>query len=41
MGAYPVPEIKRVALESVALTVKVVHDDVKVIIFVRFFFFGR
>ena len=30
MGAYPVPEIRRVALESVALTVKVVHDDVKV-----------
>ena len=33
MGAYPIPEIKRVALESVALTVKVVHNDVKVIVF--------
>ena len=30
MGAYTVPEIRRVALESVALTVKVVHNDVKV-----------
>ena len=30
MGAYPIPEIKRVALESVSLTVKVMHDDVKV-----------
>lgn len=30
MSPYPIPEIKRVALESVALTVKVVHDDVKV-----------
>ncbi|KAF7792540.1 hypothetical protein EIP86_003581 [Pleurotus ostreatoroseus] len=29
MGAYPVPEIRRVALESVALIVKVVHNDVK------------
>lgn len=30
MNAYPVPEIKRVALESVSLAVKVMHDDVKV-----------
>ena len=30
MGLYPIPEIKRVALESVSLTVKVMHDDVKV-----------
>ncbi|KAJ3555162.1 hypothetical protein NM688_g2729 [Phlebia brevispora] len=29
MGAYPIPEIRRVALESVSLTVKVVHNDVK------------
>jgi HrpA-like RNA helicase len=30
MGAFPIPEIKRVALESVSLAVKVMHDDVKV-----------
>ncbi|KZT08749.1 P-loop containing nucleoside triphosphate hydrolase protein [Laetiporus sulphureus 93-53] len=29
MMAFPVPEIKRVPLESVALTVKVVHEDIK------------
>ena len=30
MAAFPVPEMRRVPLESIALTVKVVHDDVKV-----------
>ena len=30
MTAFPVPEIKRVPLESIALTLKVVHNDVKV-----------
>ena len=30
MTAFPVPEIQRVSLESIALTVKVVHCDVKV-----------
>ena len=30
MAAFPVPEIKRVPLESIALTLKVVHNDVKV-----------
>ena len=30
MAAFPVPEIKRVPLESIALTLKVVHSDVKV-----------
>lgn len=35
MGAFPIPEIKRVALESVALTVKVMHDDVKVSLMTR------
>ena len=29
MGAFPVPEIKRVPLESISLTLKVVHNDVK------------
>ncbi|KAH9948231.1 P-loop containing nucleoside triphosphate hydrolase protein [Amylocystis lapponica] len=29
MASFPVPEIRRVPLESIALTVKVVHDDVK------------
>lgn len=29
MAPFPVPEIKRVPLESIALTVKVVHKDVK------------
>ncbi|KAI0691979.1 P-loop containing nucleoside triphosphate hydrolase protein [Cytidiella melzeri] len=29
MAAFPIPEIKRIALESVSLTVKVMHDDVK------------
>ncbi|GJE89518.1 HrpA-like RNA helicase [Phanerochaete sordida] len=29
MQHFPIPEIKRVALESVALSVKVTHDDVK------------
>ncbi|KAI0931624.1 hypothetical protein AcW2_000470 [Taiwanofungus camphoratus] len=29
MAAFPVPEIKRVPLESIALAVKVMHDDVK------------
>ena len=29
-GAYPIPEIKRVPLESVSLTVKILHRDVKV-----------
>jgi hypothetical protein len=30
MKPFPVPEIQRVALESVALSVKVMHGDVKV-----------
>lgn len=30
MSPYPIPEIRRVALESVALAVKVTHDDAKV-----------
>lgn len=30
MNPFPIPEIKRVALESVALSVKVTHGDVKV-----------
>lgn len=30
MEPFPIPEIKRVPLESVSLTVKVVHSDVKV-----------
>ena len=30
MGAFPIPEIKRVPLESISLTLKVVHNDVKV-----------
>ena len=30
MAPFPVPEIKRVPLESIALTLKVVHNDVKV-----------
>lgn len=30
MAAFPVPEIRRVSLDSIALTVKVVHRDVKV-----------
>ncbi|RPD64692.1 P-loop containing nucleoside triphosphate hydrolase protein [Lentinus tigrinus ALCF2SS1-7] len=29
MAAFPIPEIKRVPLESIALTLKVVHNDVK------------
>ncbi|OCH95734.1 P-loop containing nucleoside triphosphate hydrolase protein [Obba rivulosa] len=29
MAAFPIPEIRRVPLESVALSAKVVHDDVK------------
>ncbi|KAH9842863.1 P-loop containing nucleoside triphosphate hydrolase protein [Rhodofomes roseus] len=29
MAAFPVPEIQRVSLDSIALTVKVVHRDVK------------
>ncbi|KAI1793062.1 P-loop containing nucleoside triphosphate hydrolase protein [Ganoderma leucocontextum] len=29
MAPFPVPEIKRVPLESIALTLKVVHNDVK------------
>lgn len=29
MNPFPIPEIKRVALESVALSVKVTHGDVK------------
>ncbi|EPT05932.1 hypothetical protein FOMPIDRAFT_1026812 [Fomitopsis schrenkii] len=29
MAAFPVPEIRRVSLDSIALTVKVVHRDVK------------
>ncbi|EMD42249.1 hypothetical protein CERSUDRAFT_110776 [Gelatoporia subvermispora B] len=29
MAAFPVPEIRRVPLESVALSAKVIHDDVK------------
>lgn len=35
MAPFPIPEIKRVALESVALTLKVVHNDVKVNEFVE------
>ena len=35
MGAFPIPEIKRVALESVSLAVKVMHDDVKVWNFIQ------
>lgn len=30
MSPFPIPEIQRVALESVALSVKVMHGDVKV-----------
>ena len=30
LAPFPVPEIQRVALESVALSVKVTHGDVKV-----------
>ena len=30
MNPFPTPEIRRVALESVALSVKVMHSDVKV-----------
>ena len=30
MAPFPIPEIKRVALESISLTLKVVHNDVKV-----------
>lgn len=30
MDPFPIPEIKRVPLESIALTLKVVHNDVKV-----------
>lgn len=30
MAPFPVPEIKRVPLESIALTLKVVHNNVKV-----------
>ena len=30
LAPFPVPEIRRVALESVALSVKVTHGDVKV-----------
>ena len=30
MEPFPIPEIKRVPLESIALTLKVVHNDVKV-----------
>ncbi|KAH9934840.1 P-loop containing nucleoside triphosphate hydrolase protein [Fomitopsis serialis] len=29
MAAFPIPEIQRVSLDSIALTVKVVHNDVK------------
>lgn len=29
-GAFPIPEIKRIPLESVSLTVKILHNDVKV-----------
>ena len=30
MAPFPIPEIKRVPLESIALTLKVVHNNVKV-----------
>ncbi len=35
MDPFPIPEIKRVPLESIALTLKVVHNDVKVCVQIR------
>lgn len=36
MEPFPIPEIKRVPLESISLTLKVVHNDVKVSMLLEF-----